>query len=401
MKVLIVDDQYDSKVRAASSILRDLGVDTLKHVMCAFDAMREMASEQYDLLILDLHIPQRLGDDIDPEGGRSLLQYVELNHGIKKPTVILGITAQRDAFDHASDFFKARGWTLLLDADGGGLRAQLESILRTQMSHLGNGGTRCDAFIITALTHTELEAVLSLQCNWEQFKLEARPEIFYRGTFEDKTGKVRHVVATSLPSMGMTAAAVISAYVSNIFRPQYLIMAGIAAGIPGKANFGDILIASPSWDWGSGKLTVRDGSPYFMSAPTQVALDPELHALLSAVSADKRYMAEIFIGWKDKKPLSELQVRIGPLASGAVVLEDPSTVDLIRSQNRATIGIEMEAFGVMSATYYSGNGGPRAIVAKSVCDFADPHKNDDWQKYAAYTSAQFVYRLLTRDLTYK
>jgi len=400
VKVLIVDDQYDLKVRTTFKVLNELGVESIKHVVSSFDAIKEMSTENYDLLILDLHIPQRLGDEIDPEGGRSLLKYLELNPKINKPTEVLGVTAQREAYNEAVEFFRDRGWTMLLDSDGSGIRPQLETILRTQISHIGRAGSECDLFIITALAHTELQAVLALNCKWEPLKLQNRPEVFYKGHFTDKHGKSRTLCATSLPTMGMTAAAAVSAYVCAAFKPRYLIMAGIAAGIPGKANLGDILVASPSWDWGSGKLTVRDGKPYFLSAPTQISLDQNIHALLSALSAEKRYLGEIFLGWKGLRPAHELSLRVGPIASGAVVLEDPSTVDLIKAQHRATVGIEMEAFGVMSAAYYAGANGPKAIIIKSVCDFADPEKNDEWQGYAAYTSAEFAFRLITKELDF-
>ena len=94
-------------------------------------------------------------------------------------------------------------------------------------------------------------------------------------------------------------------------------------------------------------------------------------------------------------------MRVGPVASGAVVLEDTSTVELIQSQNRKTIGVEMEAYGVLSAVFYLGQTDTRAIVLKSVCDFADPAKGDEWQAYAAYTSAQYLDRLLINKIFVK
>ncbi len=47
-------------------------------------------------------------------------------------------------------------------------------------------------------------------------------------------------------------------------------------------------------------------------------------------------------------------------------------------------------YGVMSAVEYAKSPQPTAIIIKSVCDFADKNKNDDWQKYASYTSAAFA-----------
>ncbi len=48
----------------------------------------------------------------------------------------------------------------------------------------------------------------------------------------------------------------------------------------------------------------------------------------------------------------------------------------------------------MAAALYSRKNPPKCIVIKSVCDFADPLKDNEWQMYAAYTSAQFAFRYL-------
>jgi hypothetical protein len=37
---------------------------------------------------------------------------------------------------------------------------------------------------------------------------------------------------------------------------------------------------------------------------------------------------------------------------------------------------------------------PVAMILKSVCDFADPDKDDDFQAYAAYTSANLLWAFL-------
>jgi nucleoside phosphorylase len=48
--------------------------------------------------------------------------------------------------------------------------------------------------------------------------------------------------------------------------------------------------------------------------------------------------------------------------------------------------IEMEAAGLM-------NDFP-CIVIRGICDYADSHKNDVWQEYAAATAAAFAKELL-------
>lgn len=58
----------------------------------------------------------------------------------------------------------------------------------------------------------------------------------------------------------------------------------------------------------------------------------------------------------------------------------------IVQQRRDLVGVEMEAYGLVAAAQ-GGSIKPTAFVVKSVCDFASSLKNDNFQEYAAYTSA--------------
>jgi nucleoside phosphorylase len=62
-------------------------------------------------------------------------------------------------------------------------------------------------------------------------------------------------------------------------------------------------------------------------------------------------------------------------------------------------GIEMEAYGLYAAAAQSGSPRPTAFALKSVCDFADEQKDDKWQAYAAYTSAEIFRTFAERYFT--
>jgi len=81
------------------------------------------------------------------------------------------------------------------------------------------------------------------------------------------------------------------------------------------------------------------------------------------------------------------------MASGAAVLAQDGAIDVIVEGNREVLAVEMEGYAVMAA---GESCNAMSLVMKSVCDFADPSKNDDWQAYAAYTSASFFDQLLRR-----
>lgn len=91
-------------------------------------------------------------------------------------------------------------------------------------------------------------------------------------------------------------------------------------------------------------------------------------------------------------------MHIGPVASGASVLEDQKIADSIVQQHRKLIGIEMEGYAVLASAEEAPLPQPKAFVIKSVCDFADTEKNDEYREYAAYTSAAVLKVFVERYL---
>jgi nucleoside phosphorylase len=109
--------------------------------------------------------------------------------------------------------------------------------------------------------------------------------------------------------------------------------------------------------------------------------------------SDRAALAQIGAAWKGGKLIPKIV--IGLVASGSVVLADGSIAETIREQHRDLCGIEMEAYGVYSAVAMATRPRPFVFSLKSVCDFADQSKNDDFQSYAAYISARILDLFLT------
>ena len=49
----------------------------------------------------------------------------------------------------------------------------------------------------------------------------------------------------------------------------------------------------------------------------------------------------------------------------------------------------MEGYGMYLACHFFNETKP--LLIKSVCDFGDTHKGDDFQEYASFTSANFLF----------
>jgi nucleoside phosphorylase len=314
---------------------------------------------------------------------------------------ILGITAHPEILAKASEKFSNRTLAVVyydqtLDEWSDRLKAHVQHIIAARnnrpaqmeeyRSHLG---------VICALESPELDSVLRIGWDWKQHHVPNDHTIYYRAVIE-RDGEHHVIHAAAAARMGMPAAAILSMKMITAFRPRHLAMVGIAAGVPGKTKFGDIIVADPSWDWGSGKL-VDDEQVGFEPAPHQLSLTPGLRSKFKLLAADVPALQAIKWSWPADSPEHELSVRIGPLASGAPVLADGSTTERIKQQHRH-IGVEMETYGVFAAAEEATEPRPDAFSMKSVVDFADVNKDDHFQKYAAFTSAQtlkyFVENLL-------
>ncbi|TFE36881.1 hypothetical protein E2553_45445 [Paraburkholderia dipogonis] len=94
----------------------------------------------------------------------------------------------------------------------------------------------------------------------------------------------------------------------------------------------------------------------------------------------------------------DLNLRVGPVASGSAVLANEAIVKEILKHERTLLGIEMEIYGVYAAAAYASFPRPTAFAMKAVCDFGTKVKDDKYQTYAAYTSAQLVREFLERYL---
>ena len=398
MKVLVVEDNGD-KLRRVSAVIGSVpGVDVerdVRHVADVASAKRALTEDQFDLLVLDIVLPSRIDAAPEAQAGLQLLDELLERPQYRLPTHVVGLTAHDDAFVAGADRFSDRLLTLVhydqsSDAWARRLEARVRHILiseeakarvlRSFESHL------C---VVCALETPELEQILRLPWNWEQVALPGDHSIYHRGTVtrSDATWVVH---AAAAARMGMPAAAVLSMKMIQAFRPQYIAMTGITAGIRTRTKVGDVLVADPTWDWGSGKKVGRDGTNAFLAAPHQLPLATDLRYKLARLSQDAALLASIKAEWPGERLPHELSVRLGPIASGASVLADGGTAQLVAKQHRQLLGIEMEIYGVFAAAAEAPEPQPKAFAVKSVVDFADGKKNDKYQPYAAFTSARVL-----------
>lgn len=90
---------------------------------------------------------------------------------------------------------------------------------------------------------------------------------------------------------------------------------------------------------------------------------------------------------RENRDSDEPEIHYGIIASGNTLVKDATTRDsILQNIGEDCICFEMEAAGLMDSF--------PCLVIRGICDYADSHKNDRWQKYAAATAAGYAKEFL-------
>ena len=245
---------------------------------------------------------------------------------------------------------------------------------------------------LLSVTTTEFKAVTHFH-DWRAKTFTGDDQIYDVATFE-RDGVPRTIVHTKIDEMGMPAAAATAMKVIFLFRPRYLIMVGIAAGVVKEEledqRYGDVIVPDVIWNYSAGKFVspeaaqIRYGDIGFLPRSTSENIPEEIMPYLRKAVAS---------------PDNPCHAYIGPMACGSTVVANRELLEKqIYTQYHHTAGLDMESYAVVYAANHANDPRPTPIIVKSVCDFADSNKSDDYQRFAAYSSCEFAKYLYEKIL---
>ncbi|KAJ4194607.1 hypothetical protein NW759_016492 [Fusarium solani] len=232
----------------------------------------------------------------------------------------------------------------------------------------------------------------------------------------------KHNIAIACLPKGKIGNIAAAAFATQMVRTfpsiRVGLMVGIGGGIPPKVRLGDVVVSTPIGQypgvvqWDSGKT--EKGSEFKRTG----ALNNPPSALLTALtkletnhemagSKIPEYLEELKQKWprlvpkyirsaslkdpmltpntSDRSP-GDVCVHYGLIASGNQVIKDAEFRDRLNEcLGGDVMCVEMEAAGLMDFP---------CIVIRGICDYADSHKNKDWQEHAAAVAAAFAKELL-------
>lgn len=250
---------------------------------------------------------------------------------------------------------------------------------------------KVDIVILTAV-EDEYKAVCRIFCPalTEQYESGFKYSIF--SYYLD--GKHMTVAAFRQNEMGMVSASITATIAINKFNPKMILMCGVCAGIKGKANYGDLIVFSPVYDYGSGKYDCGRFLPDFK----QWRIDGSIRSIVEQMIDDNMLLRRIKDSWQHNigKPETELKAHIYPSGSGAAVITDEKVIDEIKSHQRTIGAIDMESFAIAEVANIASTSSVPWLIVKGVQDFANPLKNDTYREYSAHVSSVFVKEFLDR-----
>ncbi|AZI26674.1 response regulator [Pedobacter sp. G11] len=404
ISILIVDDS-PLKIRYIKDVLIKIPSISEEEITVVNDrnsAKQALLEFQFDLMVLDINLPERFGDQPNEQGGVDFLKEINMDEEFLVPFHIIGLTEYPDLLHEHGAAFSNYLWHLVVYNESySEWKDQLTNFTKylvksqAELKAPSNNPYDYDLAVVTVLS-LELKYVRELPWNWTEEKFKNDDNFYYTGYFFKGKRKIKVVATSTNNSMGMCAAAAISMKVINRYRPKYISMVGICAGIEGKVNIGDPIIADRVWDYGSGKHVIEkndsNGTQVFKPYINQLPLETSLMTAFTKVIEDDLFVAEIQKK-SQKKNYPMLNAKMGPFASGSAVIANESIVESIKSQHGQLVGFDMESYSIFYSATHSIKPKPIPFMIKSISDFGDSNKNnphkDEHQAYAAFTSANF------------
>lgn len=205
------------------------------------------------------------------------------------------------------------------------------------------------------------------------------------------------IVVTMVGTAGNVQSAVLLASLSKIMNPRCAVLVGMAGGLKGKVDEGDVVVADSVIEYEFQRLT-SDGPRYApntyspIRGPLQDAEITDLNdpgfpdrcaRIVKAADTelvDEEWSRMHLTGWRPKP-------KRGVVLAGAKLLEDGSLPALREVIHDKVIAVEMEGAGFAYACKESRI---EWQVVRGIADHGDPDRRKEWQFPATVAAAVFV-----------
>jgi nucleoside phosphorylase len=201
------------------------------------------------------------------------------------------------------------------------------------------------------------------------------------------------IMLLGIGEAGNVHSALAAQWAISEWRPGLIILAGIAGGIRSTvADFrlGDLIVPPQIVGYEYAKVKAGDVRRRLRVAD----VGQRAMGIARGIAETSDWATSIAVA-DPIAPDARPAVHFGALLSGEKVVADIDVVADLQRLWPSAIALEMEAAGIVVASYESGTA-PDVLVAKAACDWADPSKGDDYHARASAVAASFAYELARR-----
>lgn len=253
-----------------------------------------------------------------------------------------------------------------------------------------------DVLVITALEE-ERDAFLSYLDNPRQMPASTDDVRVYhyselQALMSDGTPIVYKLALLCVAGMGRVKAASATSDAIRAWTPANVMLVGIAGGIVGEVNLGDILVADQVADYEVQKVFPGRRAPLVRWEAHRA--DARLSGFAAAFTDDSWTKTV-----REERPFEgECTRHIGTVATGDKVVTADKLLRTYKKTWPKLIGVEMEAGGVALATFESAHK-PGFFMVRCVSDLAGNKDEPDvakWRSHACHAAAAYAIALLKK-----
>lgn len=407
IKVLIVDD-VASKIQDIRHVLVErcqIQDSQISQAGSVSSGIKSLMASQYQLLILDLVLPQFDGESPEEKGGLSLLKDINSHQGINLPVQIICLTEFANVIqENQSEFDQLLVSSVVKnEGDSSWIDQLAESVNHTVKlhNHFYEYYTKKDEFdvgIVCALQE-EFEQMIQAfgEDKWTQYNYIDSPFQFRVCIINTESMNSLRVIAACAGGAGIAPTATLSTFMFTIFHVKQLYMTGFTGAFASEDTaLGDILISKAVESFPMGKVVdAPNGDVEFLQELHQIPANSQLVSLMSDFIANPEVTTRINLKIRKQnlqvRERESYQINIVPTVCVPFVLGSENLQKSLKNNNRKLRGIDMEGFALYHCAHQMSR---QSLWIKGVSDMADKDKDDKYHKTCAYGSAFLLQQFL-------
>jgi nucleoside phosphorylase/CheY-like chemotaxis protein len=415
-KILIIDDSLEHRKVVYDNVLSDMY--ELEYAMKGGQVFRIIEEKEVDIYIVDVVLSGY--NCADRENNIRPMNVLDVLERIPRDKPIILLTAEletivkdgrftpiiNEVYDKGynvvnfmswSDFRKEYELKNENDDNADSINSKIcVDVLKRRKKNVVKDGTVYDFLVIAALGE-ELEPFIEKFPNDEIQREYDEEIVINKSVFRTKNNKDYKFIAVRQKEMGNVDAAATLSRVLTKYSVRHVFMIGVCGGRDGKVKIGDIIMPREVIAYQNGKITDKGFQLNVSIAHSRGNVHESVYSQSDVI------LAEIFSEFL--KPKIDAGRNIGvtrpiiiyePMLSGSVVIDKYGMLDSIAEDVRKpkACAVDMESYAVYRiAKILNIN----ATVIKSVMDLSS-NKSDDYKEYAAYVSANYLYKIIYNEV---